>query len=376
MVPLDAASTKPLRGLLAALVSLYVSAAQDRPVLGNNLPDTLAASLFARNQPFDSRQWPLLDSSSYFDPYSDRAASERNAKMGSRVRGRLAGGRLHFASFALPGYEESMNELCHEAELSGLFIETHCFAQIPEEAMEGRWNALRRKKDVKVEWLYLPAMTQYLLRRVIPPGDSLMFAEATVDMSFNESNWMSLLSLMAGSREQRANLIAFQRSDSPEYLHTKGDVFKEFGVQMDDVEVTSYQLTANYFIVENIRPVHLFLTSWANALSEPHLLTDHPSHAPNNKDFVESFHEASLWSMMIKANRPRSNCRPLHRVKNLKVHILPYSGCDDLRQVPIVPVQARCLRHRKCLKERIRKSYSTPTDAISEDLKAPLSLKR
>mmetsp|Transcript_69194 Transcript_69194/g.202621 ORF Transcript_69194/g.202621 Transcript_69194/m.202621 type:complete len:356 (-) Transcript_69194:77-1144(-) len=308
---------------------------------------TEAASLFGRVDPLPyferEQQWPL-----------DSLKSPAHPMAKTRRSGTLAGGRVHFATFALPGYEEGMRDLCREAEQSGLFAEEHCYEKMPEDALQGRWNGIQRKSGVQREWLHQPAIVQYLLRKVIPAGDILLFAEASAEMSYNATRWNSLLKLMEGGGGS-STMLAFQRSDSPEHDYTKADVFREFGVWMGDVEAKSYQISASYFLMQNVRPVHLFLTNYAEVMSNnPHLLNDAPSHAPNHKDFIEHRHEISLWSMMIKANRKGSNCRPLHRIADLRLRILPYHGCDDLREATAVPIQAHCSRHRRALKKRLQ----------------------
>jgi len=127
---------------------------------------------------------------------------------------------------------------------------------------------------------------------------------------------------------------------------------------MDDVEVQSYGITASYFMVKNVRPVRLFMNNWAYLIAQPKLLTDSSSHAPNHDEFLEHHHADSLWSMMVKANRKNSKCKKMYSVKELRMRILPYRGCDDLREVKFSPIQAHCERHRKGLKNRLRRHMS------------------
>mmetsp|Transcript_108717 Transcript_108717/g.307289 ORF Transcript_108717/g.307289 Transcript_108717/m.307289 type:complete len:264 (+) Transcript_108717:2-793(+) len=258
---------------------------------------------------------------------------------------------MHFATFATLGFESVSKELCDEAKGIGIFSQVHCYSDIPEEAMSGRFNMILSRPGVDKEWLYRPALVQYILRR-IPMGDTLLFAEAGVELSRNLSKWNELIAVFNAGNP---GVLAFQRKSGREYENTKADVFREMGVWMGDVEVESYQVSASYFVVRNTRHTHLFLNNWGNLMMKTNLLTDKASHAPNHKDFVAHDHDASLWSMLVKANRRDSSCRPLYRVKDLVLRIQPYAGCDDLRTVEWMPLIAHCTRHRKGLKDKLLK---------------------
>mmetsp|Transcript_54466 Transcript_54466/g.174650 ORF Transcript_54466/g.174650 Transcript_54466/m.174650 type:complete len:349 (+) Transcript_54466:114-1160(+) len=264
----------------------------------------------------------------------------------------LHGTRLHFASFATEGFEEALDELCKEARESGIFVETHCFATLPEEAMNGRWSAMVRKPGVSEEWLWRPAFVQYILRH-IPEGDAVLYSDASVELEKDPASWRDVLHLLHGSD---VDIVAFQRSSNMEFEYTKADVFREFGIRLDDVEASSYQVTASYFLARNTRSAQLLLNDWASMMSDTAMLTDKPSHMPNHRNFISHQHEASIWSMLIKANRKGSSCTPRHKVANVQVKLLPYRGCDDLREVANSPIRAHCVRHRKGLKNKINKA--------------------
>jgi len=310
-----------------------------------------------------------VEASSYFDWLAARSSTSASysglesfisgvnleslaSAWGGQTPRPMAGLRLHFLTFSTEGFEQEAKDLCEEAKKTGVFVETHCFDTIPEEVLTGRWNVIRRRPGTDETWLWLPALTQYVLRR-IPVDDIMLVANAGVELSSDLKAWNHMLEPMQGNGA--AHIIAFQRSDHPEYEHTKGDVFREFGVWMDDLEVTSYQVMESYFFIRNVRPAHLFLNNWAMLLANPQLLTDRPSHAPNHEKFIAHGHESSLWSMLIKANRKKSKCKQTWKTADLVTKILPYRGCDDLRDVAHSPIQANCARQREGMQKRIKK---------------------
>jgi len=125
---------------------------------------------------------------------------------------------------------------------------------------------------------------------------------------------------------------------------------------MNDTEVKSYKVSSSYYFIKNVRPAHLLLHHLATLMTDTNLLSDHPSHAPNHERFVAHGHDESLWSMLVKANRPGTACRNTYVVKDLRVKLLPYRGCDDLRNATSAPILAHCGRHRKGLKGKLAKA--------------------
>lgn len=235
----------------------------------------------------------------------------------AELAGQPAAGRrpvpwLHFMSFGDEQYTGACQRIADQARRTGVFPPENIrvFREVPPDIwFDPKWEWHRQVHRGHGYWFWKSAMVRRLLEKTVPKGEVLVYADAGCEFGLTKMAielWEPLL-----ARAKENDLVAFSLSHK-EAQYTKGDIFATFDVNATDRHYAeTAQVAATYFLIRNTPAARAFVAKWEQLCTEPvgsdrKLISDYasqPQH-PDNRQFLTNRHDESLFSMLVKANKP------------------------------------------------------------------------
>jgi len=181
------------------------------------------------------------------------------------------------------------------------FFKQLLYQGLPKDVVTNpKWEKHLEAERGRGYWFWKPALTNRLLKqREILDGDLVVW----LDADYGPKRW--------GTKEEWVELLRgnfkedFFVADQKwrECDWTKGDIYAEFNVSFERRQYgLARQAYANFWVMRvNERTRDLF-SKWEDLVSNYHLVSDEYSFTPNAPAFIETRHDQSLLSMLLKAS--------------------------------------------------------------------------
>eukprot|EP00747_Dinoflagellata_sp_TGD_P028289 gnl/TRDRNA2_/TRDRNA2_133165_c0_seq2.p1 gnl/TRDRNA2_/TRDRNA2_133165_c0~~gnl/TRDRNA2_/TRDRNA2_133165_c0_seq2.p1 ORF type:complete len:519 (+),score=79.76 gnl/TRDRNA2_/TRDRNA2_133165_c0_seq2:19-1575(+) len=209
--------------------------------------------------------------------------------------------QVHLFSFGKGRFEGAAMRVNLSAFGLKLFDSVHVFKEIPEHIKSNKkWKLHTTAKKASRGagyWFWKPAITQDILHNSMQDGDVLFYMDSGADLGQAKA-WGRVFDLMC-----KYDIITFNLG-WPENMYTKGDTYQRFGVSPADKCYSTGQLSATYFLIKNSERTRQFADLWVELASDYHLISDERTSVSNGRFFRENRHDQSLFSMLVKANKP------------------------------------------------------------------------
>lgn len=215
----------------------------------------------------------------------------------------------HFLTFGNGRFADSAHRLASEVSALGeaVFQEVHAITDLPVVVQsDPRWlEHLGRGASARGYgwWFWKSLLVRHLLDAgVLRDGDLLSYGDAgcSVNPSAGQA-WHDMFSRIGETGN--FDLVCFQGAHA-ERLYTKGDTFRRFGLHWDSEEFgETRQLVGGYWACRICPATRRFFELWENLAKDVQLISDDEP-LVQNPHFVENRHDQSLFSMLVKTNRP------------------------------------------------------------------------
>lgn len=247
-----------------------------------------------------------------------------------------------FLTFGNGRFATSARRLAGEVVGLGqaVFQEVHAMTSLPQVVeSDPRWlEHLGRGASARGYgwWFWKSVLVRHLLDTdVLRDGDLIAYGDAGCSVNpLAGQAWLELLSRVgeAGSFD----FVCFQGAHA-EWRHTKGDTFRRFGLQWDSQEFgATPQLVGGYWACRICPATRRFFELWESLAEDVQLISDDEP-LVENPHFVENRHDQSLFSMIVKSNRPTfgmgattssvsNTVRTEFAISSLRVLVLPDCG--------------------------------------------------
>lgn len=207
--------------------------------------------------------------------------------------------KIHFLSFASSIFYKSLKRIEEEAKLSGFFDTVTC---IKAADLSFRYRLknifiLNRFTRGYGYWIWKSYVTKSLLAK-IENGDILLYADAgsTINRE-GKKRFDEYIEMLIKSEFSN---LSFQTYHS-EKKYTKGDLFKHFGLENDEMIKNSEMLNATiFFIRKDNRSIALVDEWYSISHCKRGLINDTKSKYQNDPEFIDHRHDQSVFSMLRK----------------------------------------------------------------------------
>ncbi len=207
--------------------------------------------------------------------------------------------KIHFLSFASYSYRNSLCRIKKQAIESGFFDNINCIRAIDLPFIYRISNLLilNRHKRGFGYWMWKSFITKMELEKM-DNGDILVYADA--GCVINKNGYKRFEEYIEMLSNSPISNLSFQ-SPHLEKEYVKGDVFKYFNLEKNDLLKNSGQLIAGvYLIRKDLSSINLIDTWYKICHSNQDLITDKKSKYPNDFDFIDHRHDQSIFSILRK----------------------------------------------------------------------------
>lgn len=152
-------------------------------------------------------------------------------------------------------------------------------------------------------WFWKSVLVRHLLDTdVLRDGDLFAYGDAGCSVNpLAGQAWLELLSRVGETGG--FDFVCFQGAHTERH-HTKGDTFRRFGLHWDSQEFgETPQLVGGYWACRICPATRRFFELWESLAENVQLISDDKP-LVENPHFVENRHDQSLFSMLVKSNRP------------------------------------------------------------------------
>jgi len=194
-----------------------------------------------------------------------------------------------FFSYGSGRYKAALNRILNEANSTGVFDEIIGFGpeDIDPEYRKAHSDILNATRGGGY-WLWKPYFLHKLFSR-IEFGDVIMYADAGCEFFDSPQVYVDLA--------RRHGFVGF-RMIHPHREYTKGDIFRALDMDME-VYGNEGQLIATIWLFQKNSLNERFIDDWLRFSEDAQLITDAPSIAPNNADFVDNRHDQSIFGLLV-----------------------------------------------------------------------------
>jgi hypothetical protein len=146
-------------------------------------------------------------------------------------------------------------------------------------------------------WAWKPFILEQCLSEC-PEGDIVVYVDGRSGIPNQPVHWLSRM------REATAIDVAAWQMKHTELTWTRSDLLKEFGIRSQDDHAQSGQFAAGMIAVRNSPAGRSLVHEWLSMmLSKPNLYDDGHSTLPNHASFIESRHDQSVFSLLLKTHQ-------------------------------------------------------------------------
>ncbi|CAK0895120.1 unnamed protein product [Prorocentrum cordatum] len=203
-------------------------------------------------------------------------------------------------------FTEQLQRLENESVKWAWLDTRHLYHSLPDEiTSDARWKRHLSHDRGYGFWFWKSALVAFLIREgVIRDGDVFLWLDA--DLIVPGSN-MRLAGSAASILQKFREILRYKDlvcpiTALPEYVHTKGDIFKRFGTTWDSQWYgRTNQFLGSLWGVNVSRRTRAFLSQLQELHADFHLISDEASVTPDSPLYKGNRHDQSLLSMLIKA---------------------------------------------------------------------------
>eukprot|EP00928_Gymnodinium_smaydae_P064665 TRINITY_DN4794_c0_g1_i1.p1 TRINITY_DN4794_c0_g1~~TRINITY_DN4794_c0_g1_i1.p1 ORF type:complete len:366 (-),score=29.53 TRINITY_DN4794_c0_g1_i1:176-1225(-) len=201
-------------------------------------------------------------------------------------------------------FKHQIESACAEANKTHIpQNHTYTYFGLPDAIMKNpKWTKyVEPKLRGRGFWFWKPVLVNMLLQDEyigVKENDVIIYTDA--DVTGMIKDFTQVVEESPGNQFD----VVVARHPYCENTWTKGDIFKEFGVDPDGDPhyAKTMQYMANNWAIRVNSKTRLFMQHWEDLVAQYHLVSDEPSESPNAMRFKENRHDQSLFSMLIKAS--------------------------------------------------------------------------
>lgn len=207
--------------------------------------------------------------------------------------------KIHFLSFASHAFYDTLNRLEKEAVACDFFDTINCMRvhDLPVRYRIENLFLLNRLRRGYGYWMWKSFITKSALEK-IEFGDILVYADA--GSVINRGGAKRFYEYIEMLNKSTISNLSFQ-STHPEREYVKGDLFKYFKLQDNEVIKKSGQLIATIFFIRKDENAVKLIEKWYEICHlRTDLITDKESRYPNDAAFIDHRHDQSVFSLLRK----------------------------------------------------------------------------
>lgn len=205
--------------------------------------------------------------------------------------------KIYFLSFADTKYIRTLKRIEDEAKELNFFDEIYCLTDrnLDTEFIKKHGDFIRKSFRGYGYWIWKPYLVQKMFD-MMNDGEILVYVDAGSRLNKNGINRLKeYIDIVVNSK---SGSLGFQMN-LQEKFYTKMDVFKELGVEREEIMNTG-QVMATCFLLEKRENTKLMVDKWVNYSEVYHLIDDTPSKSNNVEGYIDHRHDQSLWSIIRK----------------------------------------------------------------------------
>jgi len=208
----------------------------------------------------------------------------------------------YFITFGDKKYSNSVNRIINEAKSLEIFDYIKGFREndLKEDFVEfwGEHSKIIEENDSWGYgfWIWKPYLVLKTLKEM-KEDDILLYADAGCHLNIKGKERMEeYIKIVENSKY---GILSFQMTHQ-EKKYTKSDVLKYFDLELNSEIAESGQIIATTFMLKKCEYVEKIVKMWYETCCNYHLVDNSESIIPNDKEYVATRCDQSIWSIIRK----------------------------------------------------------------------------